>query len=247
MAESLPFDRVADTYDETRGGERRGSEFAALVAPHLLPGRTLEVGVGTGLVAGALARSHGASVVGVDLSPAMLARAHARLGSRVAVGDARRLPVRAGCVDNALFVVALHVIVDMAAAFAEATRVVRPGGRVVTVTAAGRRGRHDEFGSLLAGLPGRDRPDTPDAVLTAATAAGLRPVHGDEVTVRSFAETPNQLAQTIENRVWSNLWNVDGAVWATTVDPIVQRLRDLPDPDQPRDRRLTFQLSVFAR
>ncbi|GAA1895679.1 hypothetical protein GCM10009687_76540 [Asanoa iriomotensis] len=247
MAESLPFDRVADTYDETRGGERRGREFAAVLAPHLLPGRTLEIGVGTGLVADALNRRHGASAVGVDLSPAMLGHAHARLGARVTVGDARRLPVRTGSVDNAVFVGALHVIVDLPEALAEAARVVRPGGRVVSLTAATERGKGDEFGDLLAGLPGRDRVDTPAAVLAAATAAGLHTLQSGEVTARSFAESPNQLAEIIENRVWSNLWNVDGAVWATTVEPIVQGLRDLPDPDDPRDRRLPFQLSVFGR
>ncbi|MEV0720021.1 class I SAM-dependent methyltransferase [Asanoa sp. NPDC050611] len=247
MAESLPFDRVADSYDETRGGERRGREFAAVLAPHLLRGRTLEIGVGTGLVADALTRWHGAPTVGVDLSPAMLAHAYARLGSRVTVGDARRLPVRAASVDNAVFVGALHAIVDLAAALAEAARVVRPGGRVISVTAAGDRGKGDEFGDLLAGLPGRDRVDTPGAVRAAATGAGLRTLQSGEVTARTFAETPNQLAEIIENRVWSNLWNVDGAVWADTVMPIVQSLRELPDPDDPRDRRLAFQLSVFEK
>jgi SAM-dependent methyltransferase len=247
MAESLPFDRVADSYDQTRGGEKRGQEFAAALAPHLLPGRVLEIGVGTGLVADALARVHGVSAVGVDLSPAMIAHAHSRLGARVAVGDARVLPVRDAAVDNAFFAGALHVIVDVVTAFAEAARVVRPGGRVLALSASNNLGRHDAFAPLLAGLPGRDRPDTPDAVLAAATAAGLRTVESREVTAGAAATSPNQIAETIETRAWSYLWNVDGAVWVSTVLPIVRGLRDLPDPDEPRDRRLTFQLSVFER
>jgi SAM-dependent methyltransferase len=247
MPESLPFDRVADRYDQTRGGEKRGREVAAVLAPHLVPGRSLEIGVGTGLVSTALVRQHGVPAVGVDLSPAMLARAHARLGARVAVGDARRLPVRDASVDNALFVAALHAIVDLAAAFTEAHRVVRPGGRVVVLSAPSARDRRDEFAPLLAGLPGSDRLDNPDAVLASATAAGLRSVESRQVTVGSLTESPNRLAEIIETRAWSNLWNVDGAVWASTVMPVVRGLRDLPDPDDPRDRPLTFQLIVFER
>ncbi|SNT53499.1 Methyltransferase domain-containing protein [Asanoa hainanensis] len=247
MAESLPFDRVADSYDETRGGEQRGRQFAAALAPHLLPGRVLEIGVGTGLVAAALAQVHGVPAVGVDLSPAMLTHAHTRLGARVAVGDARGLPVRDAAVDNAFFAGALHVIVDVDAAFAEAARVVRPGGRVLALSASSDRDRHDVFAPLLEGLPGRDRVDLPDAVLAAATEAGLRTRESREVTVGAAATSPNQIAETIETRAWSYLWNVDGAVWVSTVMPIVQGLRDLPDPDEPRDRRLTFQLSVFEK
>ncbi len=97
------------------------------------------------------------------------------------------------------------------------------------------------------GCPGQDRADTPDAVLAAATAAGLRTLESREVTRGAAATSPNQIAETIETRAWSYLWNVDGAVWVSTVMPIVQGLRDLPDPDEPRDRRLTFQLSVFER
>ncbi|MEV4617144.1 methyltransferase domain-containing protein [Asanoa sp. NPDC049573] len=247
MPESLPFDRVADRYDQTRGGEKRGREVAAVLAPHLVPGRSLEIGVGTGLVAAALVAKHGVPAVGVDLSPAMLARARVRVGAKVALGDARRLPVRTASVDNALFVASLHAIVDLPAAFAEAHRVVRPGGRVVALAAPEVRARPDEFAPLLAGLPGIDRPDTPVAVWATATAAGLRPVETHEVTVGTVTESPNRLAEMIETRAWSNLWNVDGAVWASTVMPVVRGLRDLPDPDDPRDRPLTFQLSVFER
>ena len=52
MTGSIPFDRVAGTYDQTRGGLDRGRRLAAILA-ELLPerGRLLEVGVGTGAVA----------------------------------------------------------------------------------------------------------------------------------------------------------------------------------------------------
>jgi ubiquinone/menaquinone biosynthesis C-methylase UbiE len=71
-ARSLAFDRVAETYDQTRGGEERGRRFATEVATFLDPSRpVLEVGVGTGVMALGL-RELGFDVLGLDLSLPML-------------------------------------------------------------------------------------------------------------------------------------------------------------------------------
>jgi len=243
----MPFDPVADRYDETRGGESRGREFADQVEPWLAPGRTLEIGVGTGVVAAAL-RGRGHDVLGVDLSPAMLAHAYPRMGPRIAVGDARRLPVRDACCDNAFFSGALHAIRDVPRALAEAARVVRPGGRIVVIagTAEG-RDPDREVAPLLAALPPFDRGDNPDAVAAAGTAAGLRIVESRDLMSHSRGDSPNALADLIEQRTWSNLWHVEGAAWAEVVVPVIERLRALPDPDDPRDRPMPYHLSVFAR
>ena len=65
---SISFDRIADRYDETRGGERRGQLVATEIEPYFgRPRRVLEVGVGTGIVASALAQ-FGRTVVGADIS-----------------------------------------------------------------------------------------------------------------------------------------------------------------------------------
>ena len=86
--ESIVFDRIADSYDDTRGGMERGRTVAAALHRMLPPGGPLlEVGVGTGLVAAALTEL-GRSPVGVDLSRPMLARARTRVPGRLALGDA---------------------------------------------------------------------------------------------------------------------------------------------------------------
>jgi SAM-dependent methyltransferase len=246
MADSLPFDRIADRYDATRGGERRGRAFAEVIAPWLAPGRTLEIGVGTGLVAHALRRL-GLDVYGVDLAPAMLSRAYARVGARVALGDARHLPVRTGVVDNALLVAAVHAIRDTPAALREAARVVRPGGRVVVLAATASDPTDDDIAPVLAGLPHDDRPDRPAMIADAATAAGLVVTESRELAIGAVEASPNLLADHIEQRIWSQLWHVDGAVWGHTVQPVIDRLRALPDPDEPRERPHYGHLSVFAR
>jgi SAM-dependent methyltransferase len=246
MTESLPFDRVADRYDATRGGEQRGRAFADILQPWLAPGRTLEVGVGTGLVAGAL-RSRGLDVYGVDLAPAMLARAYQRVGARVAVGDARRLPVRDGAVDTLMFPASLHVIRDVRSALAEAVRVVRLGGRVVVLGGTAADPTADELTPVLASLPAEDRPDRPALVSAAAAAAGLRPVESRELQIGEVSMSPNVLADNIEQRIWSQLWHVDGVVWSQVVVPVIDRLRALPDPDEPRERPMFVHLSVFDR
>ncbi len=61
---SLNFDRIADQYDENRGGAVRGERIAADLVSWLAAGGVLEVGVGTGIVAAAL-RARGVPVHGL--------------------------------------------------------------------------------------------------------------------------------------------------------------------------------------
>ena len=101
----------------------------------LQPGeRVLLVGVGTGLDLPLLPQ--GVEAVGIDLSPAMLARARARLplpGREVALiqGDAQQLLADEGGFDAVLFNLILSVIPDGAACLRENLRALKPGGRAV--------------------------------------------------------------------------------------------------------------------
>lgn len=246
---SLPFDRIADRYDETRGGAPRGELMAVDIRPWLVPGRVLEVGVGTGVVAAALRRG-ALDVVGIDLAPAMLARARARLGPRVAVGDALALPLASSTVDNVLFVAALHVIGDVRGAVAEAARVLRPRGRLIAFhDIPTREPDDDDVATALLGLGPvrRHSPDSPAALDAAAAAAGLVPVAATLSAPIRFDESPNDLAEGIEQRLWSYLWNVDPVTWRDVVAPVAERLRRLPEPGRPRPYLSRVRLAVFAR
>ena len=107
--------------------------------------RVLDVGTGTGIVALEAARrlAPGGRVLGIDLSPGMLARAEARareqgLAERVAFAerDAESLGLEDASQDRVLSLYALLHFPDPAAALAEMHRVLRPGG--VLVIAIGR-------------------------------------------------------------------------------------------------------------
>jgi demethylmenaquinone methyltransferase/2-methoxy-6-polyprenyl-1,4-benzoquinol methylase len=100
--------------------------------------RVLDVATGTGLVARALVRRYGCTVVGLDQSDEMLGAARARLArdpalaERVSLvaGEAERLPFADGEFDHLTFTYLLRYVDDPAATLRELARVVRPGGRV---------------------------------------------------------------------------------------------------------------------
>jgi ubiquinone/menaquinone biosynthesis C-methylase UbiE len=232
--ESIVFDRIADSYDETRGGMERG-RVAAEALHRLLPaGPLLEVGVGTGLVAAALTE-RGPRPVGVDLSRPMLARAAGRVPGRVAVGDAQRLPVGTDSVAGAYLVHVLHLVGDPAGVLAEAARVVRPGGRVVTSAFPDDPlddDLHEVFRAVREQLEAERRPDDVATVLGHARAAGL--VEADRVELRRPGSTPREAAERLATRSLSWMWTVDDDAWSRHVPAALDRLRALPGQDRPR-------------
>ncbi len=98
----------------------------------------LDIPVGGGTTFGEGAPELKGLLLGIDLSPVMLARASRRreaagLEERVVLarGDATRLPLAAAGVDRVLCFNGLHVIPDKEAAFAEFRRVLKPGGELL--------------------------------------------------------------------------------------------------------------------
>jgi ubiquinone/menaquinone biosynthesis C-methylase UbiE len=101
----------------------------------------LDVGCGTGRAAGRLGRIlPQARVTGVDLSPALLARARERLGAGAALarGEAERLPFADASFDAACEFGVLHHVADPGPVVAEMCRVAR---RAVFLSDDNRYGR----------------------------------------------------------------------------------------------------------
>jgi SAM-dependent methyltransferase len=121
---------------ETRGAEpgQRAMRRAFLGDVEFPPGaRVLDVGCGTGVLTRMLARWPGvASVLGVDIAPALLDRARALAGDlpnvSFAPADAYDLPFGGAEFDVVAYDSTLSHLTDPGAALAEAHRVLRPGG-----------------------------------------------------------------------------------------------------------------------
>lgn len=138
------FATIADRYDlitvvlsygQDRRWKRRLADLAAVK-----PGaRALDLACGTGDIAFELA-ARGAQVVGLDVTPRMIALARARAAPRGArvppvflVGDMMALPFADASVDLVTTGYGLRNVPIVETALAEIGRVLRPGGRVLSL------------------------------------------------------------------------------------------------------------------
>lgn len=194
-----------DEFDRFVDGQRAGWDagdfdpFARMIAPvatalvagvAIQPGEVVvDVGCGTGTVALAAARE-GGRVIGVDIAPGMLARAHAaaeaaRLHLDLREGDARALPVEDGAADVVLSNFGAMFAPQHLLVAGEILRVLTPGGRFAISS-------WDAGGALaeFLRLPARHLPPPP---------AGLEPplLWGKPDHVRTVFDQPACVDLTI--------------------------------------------------
>ncbi|MBM2576999.1 class I SAM-dependent methyltransferase [Jannaschia sp. Os4] len=151
----------------------------AVLAPlGLGPGvRVLDAGSGLGGAARLMAERFDADVTGLDLTPAFVETARrltalTGLCAEFVEGSALDMPFEDGAFD---VVTLLHVgmnLPDKPRFFAEAARVLRPGGRLAVYDVM-RFGAHPAFPLPWASAPDHSFLDTPDAYLAAARGAGF--------------------------------------------------------------------------
>jgi ubiquinone/menaquinone biosynthesis C-methylase UbiE len=140
-------------------------------------GHALDAACGTGRHARHLA-SRGHRVVGIDVTPDMLARARAQVqGVEFIEGDLLRLPAEAGRFQLVVCGLALAHVADLAAAVAELARVLSVGGGLVISVLhpfLALLGWHAPFEDAQ-GRRGfvREHPHTHSDYLDAFSAAGL--------------------------------------------------------------------------
>jgi len=132
------YARWAPFYDAICGpvfliGRRAAADAACRVG-----GLILEVGVGTGLSFPDY--GDGTAVIGIDLSDAMISKAHERLGSghyphvkSLLAMDATALAFRDASFDCVVLQFVITLTADPERVLSECARVVRPGGEIVLV------------------------------------------------------------------------------------------------------------------
>lgn len=167
MSQSASHERVAATFDRwAENGRDSGMETEhgdvvqqVVAAMDVRPGqRILDLGCGNGWGTRLLAQAApGATAVGIDASPAMVARAEAAhtntIRARYEVGRFEALDFRDKSFDRAFSMEALYYAVDLERSLVEVVRVLKPGGRVDFVLEFYRESPATASWSELVGLP----------------------------------------------------------------------------------------------
>lgn len=234
MSSSIPFDRAAHFYDDSRGfpdgvadpAVKTLADFAGLSAAS----RVLEVGVGTGRIALPLSRvvQH---VVGVDLSRPMMERLRAKQNGEpvhVVQGDATRLPLPNHAFDAAVVVHVFHLIDPWMPAADELRRVLKPDGVAIFANAksAGRQQFWDLWDQVADTHHPSERRIRRDDVVGALVAAGWSRQDEGYDFPYTIHLAPRRFYQQIADRYFSRLWEYDDAALQAALDRLETALKD---------------------
>jgi len=189
LTESRAFFAAKAANWDTKFGDDGPAYAGAVAQAGFRDGGVLvDVGCGTGRALPALRSAAGPTgvVVGLDLTPEMLAEARGRSASEHAalvLGDACRLPFGHASADGVFAAGLLMHLPDADAGLRELARITRPGGRLALFHPTGR--------AALAARHGRSlRPDEPLAegpLRAATTRTGWRLDRYDDVDERFLA------------------------------------------------------------
>jgi SAM-dependent methyltransferase len=250
------FDRVAAIYDETRAAPPAVASAVTRallsVLRTLAPApRVLEVGIGTGRIAVPLAEA-GVRLVGIDISPAMLAVLRGkRRDIDVILAEAARPPLQDASFDAALFVHVLHLVPDAEATLNATLPLVRRGGALIRV-----RDDHDESGDhvragemmweVIEEVTGIVRPPEPhDDAMRAferfADGHGL--ISEESVVTRYDAPFNARVAMDhMRRRDFSSHWAIPDDAFDTVCDQLERRYEEVwgeLDADRPAVKTVT--------
>lgn len=203
--------------------------------------------MGTGVVALAL-KELGSSVVGIDLSHAMLTKAVSRIGPAAANASITQLPFMDETFSQVYSVWVLHVVGDQRKGLAEVARVLEPGGRYIVVP--GMILFDDQpVSRIMEEIQRRtaESDDRAEKIIPIAEEVGLKAVEVGELDAAMHEHTPEQIAGGLEQRMLYHLWAVDDAVFDEHVAPLVRELRALPHPETPVVRHTRRQIVVFEK
>ena len=258
----INYDRAVGYYDATRGYrdgvvERyRDALFAFTGAD--ASARILELGIGSGLIAGAfypLAPQY----VGIDYSLGMMRlipnKVDGGLRPLVAQADARHLPFRAGCFDIVQAVRVFHHLADWRECIDEARRLLRSRGALVIVENIPPEGAgqppwaivQDKWDEILRGLGVEDDGIqhgiwlTDDAMRRYIELTGGRAEPADLLRYLEKPISPRVMVKRRAAGMFSSDWRLPAAVHQEAS----QALRDWLDSDCEAPDALVERVMIF--
>ena len=118
---------------------------------------------------------------------------------------------------------------------------------MITILSNGRYDPDDEIAGIFDGLAALRPERLPRATLATTFVPGLELDVDTETGWDEFESSVTDQIDGIENRIYSSMFDVDDATWERVVEPVLELLRALPDPDRPRLRRNRHPLLVWER
>jgi arsenite methyltransferase len=221
LTEFEPTDVIGYAPEQTATAPEGADLGLSCGNPHaiasLRPGETvLDLGSGAGIDCFIAARAvgEGGQVIGVDMTPEMVSRARriaAENGYRnveFRLGEIEHLPVADESVDVIISNCVINLSPDKARVFAEAFRVLKPGGRVAIADIV-----------ATAELPDELRNDP--ALLTACVAGAARPSELQEAMVaagfRQVSITPKEEGRSLVS-AWAPGRGVEDYVTSAVIE-----------------------------
>jgi len=265
--QSLSFDHAADFYDATRA---LPDDVSALLTAAILDelrdvdaDHLIEVGVGTGRISRPLMQ-RGLRVTGIDIAPRMMAQLLAQLTLThtppdLMLADATQMPFRDDSFPALLFVHVLHLIPGWREAIAEMSRVLAPGGAILShwdqTKGAnwGEASTQSDWDAAVEwwkkalderGVERRKRANIPD-ISEAFVAAGA----STEVAVIAEREETSSVAEElalIRDRIHSWSWEIPDDIYNDLVPQHEKwALEQFGSPDAKLRRAVQYKLQVW--
>ena len=218
--ERIPFDRIADSYDDTRAYPDVVMNDVLRVMEGELPeqGLILDAGIGTGRFASPL-QARGYRVIGIDIADRMIGKAREKGTENILKGDVCFMPFRDETFDTTISVHVLHLIADWLCALKEITRVTKTD--FLSVTSNKEKSPAQEVRRAYEHLCGElGHPVCPPGLRERELQELLRPDLVRKICVYVHSIDVQQMIDGMDSRLLSVQWSVPDEIHVNAIEAL---------------------------